>query len=77
MNVSARHEKIACAGFDEARGGAEILNLARIRRGRNQNGISAGFGRAMDVGEKRDAISHRHRHVVDFDHGVRRLRQVS
>jgi hypothetical protein len=77
MDVAAWHEEVTGAGFDEAHWRAEVLDLARVRRGGNQQGIAAGRGRAINIGQEVHAVAHWRRHILVADHPILRLREVA
>ena len=68
VHVAAGYEEIARARFNKARGRPKILNLPRVRRSGNEDGVFAWCRRAMDVGQQFDAVAHRDRDVVIVCH---------
>jgi len=75
--VTAWHEEITRAGFDESGRCTQILNLARIGRGGDEHRVPARFGGPMHVCQKLCPITHGHRHIVVSRHGMRGLREVA
>ncbi len=51
-------QKYVAPGFDEARGGAQVLNLPRIRRRGDQRRESSHRIGVVHIGEQVDAVAH-------------------
>ncbi len=76
MHVAARHPEVCGTCFDEAHRRAKVLDLARIRRRRNQDRVPAVIIGAVHVSQEHGAIAHRDRDVLVAARAVRRLGEV-
>ncbi len=77
VHVAARDEEVAGAGLDEAHRRAEVLDLTRIGRGRDQRGIAAGRRGAVDVRQQRNSVAQADGHVIVARHRVRWSGQIA
>jgi hypothetical protein len=55
VDIAARNKEVARPGFDKAHRRTEILDLARVRRRGDQDGITARCRGTKNVGEKINA----------------------
>jgi len=77
VHITARHEEVTCPGFDEADGSAQVLDLARIGRSRDQSREATVDLGSDHVGEQPDAVTQRDRDIVVSHHLVLRLRKIT
>ena len=77
VHIAAWNKEIAAPRFDEACWRTEVLDLPRIRRRGHQHGIAPWFGGPMNISQKVDAVSHRHKDIVILCHEVCRLGKVA